>query len=67
LRVLLAKVRRVDRVKIAVHLERDAEDYPPADWEHLCAIYRSQTEFEIDNIPFFAKGISAADVVSARH
>ena len=55
-----------ERVKIAVRLQRDADGYPPADWEHLWAIYRSADEFEVDNIPFFAKGISAGDVVSAQ-
>jgi hypothetical protein len=56
-----------DRVKIAVHLVRDADDYPPADWEHLWAICRSETEYQIDNIPFFAKEVSDGDIVAVKH
>jgi hypothetical protein len=54
-----------DRVKIAFHLIRDAEDYPPADWEHLWAIPRGEDNFELDNIPFFAKEVAAGDLVTA--
>jgi hypothetical protein len=52
------------RVKIAFRLVRDADDYPPADWEHLWAIPRAEY-FELDNIPFFAKGVSSGDLVAA--
>jgi len=55
-----------DRVKIAFHLIRDAEDYPPADWEHLWAIRRGEDHFELDNIPFFAKEVAAGDLVAAQ-
>jgi hypothetical protein len=55
-----------DRVKIAFHLIRDAEDYPPADWEHLWAIPRGEDHFELDNIPFFAKEVAAGDLVAAQ-
>ncbi|MGA7538935.1 MAG: DUF4265 domain-containing protein [Steroidobacteraceae bacterium] len=55
-----------DRVKIAFRLIRDADDYPPADWEHLWAIPRGADHFELDNIPFFAKGVAAGDLVAAQ-
>jgi Domain of unknown function (DUF4265) len=53
-----------DRVKIAFRLKRDADDYPPADWEHLWAIPCGDDTYELDNIPFFATGVSSADVVT---
>lgn len=56
-----------DRVKIAFRLTRDADDYPPADWEHLWAIPRGVDQFELDNIPFFAKGVASGDLVAAHH
>ena len=53
-----------DRVKIAFSLTRDSDGYPPADWEHLWAIRRGENEYELDNVPFFAKGVSSGDLVS---
>src|SRR5882757_7842392 len=55
-----------DRVKIAFRLMRDEEDWPPADWEHLWAIPRGTQRYELDNIPFFVKGVACGDVVSAQ-
>ena len=55
-----------ERVKIAFRLVRDEDDYPPADWEYLWAIPRAEY-FELDNIPFFAKGVAAGDLVAAQH
>jgi hypothetical protein len=55
-----------ERVKIAFRLVRDADDYPPADWEHLWAIPRGADQFELDNIPFFAQGVAAGDLVAAQ-
>ena len=54
------------RVKVSFRLTRDADDYPPADWEHLWAIPRDADQFELDNIPFFARGVASGDLVSAR-
>lgn len=56
-----------DRVKIGFRLIRDADDYPPADWEHLWAIPRGTDRFELDNIPFFAKEVAAGDLVAAQY
>lgn len=58
-----AKVQ--DRVKITFPLTRGSDDYPPADWEHLWAIPRGVDQYELDNIPFFAAGVSAGDLVAA--
>jgi hypothetical protein len=55
-----------NRVKIAFQLSRDSDDYPPADREHLWAIPRGD-RYEIDNVPFFAKGVSAGDLVAAHN
>lgn len=54
-----------DMVKIAVKLKRDEEGYPPVDWEDLWAISLGNDTFEIDNVPFYAPGISSGDHVSA--
>lgn len=55
-----------NRVKIAFPLSRDSDDYPPADREHLWAISHGD-RYEIDNIPFFVKGVSAGDLVAAHN
>lgn len=52
-------------VKVVVALERDEEDYPPADHENLWAEAVGGGVFRIDNIPFFAQGIAVGDLVSA--
>jgi hypothetical protein len=53
------------RVRIAFRLERDDEGYPPADIESLWASPVDGGAYEIDNIPFFVKGVSAGDIVDA--
>jgi len=54
-----------DMVKVVVKLEKDEDDYPPADYEGLWARPLSDGLFQIDNVPFFAKGIAYGDIVSA--
>jgi hypothetical protein len=56
-----------EMVKIGFRLERDADDYPPADWEWLWAARVSGSRFRIDNVPFFAKLISSGDIVAAEN
>ncbi len=51
--------------RVAFSLIRDEEGYPPADWEHLWARPIGDSLFEIDNTPFFARGVSFRDVVFA--
>lgn len=50
--------------KVLVRLERDEDDYPPADTETLWARRLDDGTCEIDNIPFFAKGVSYRDIIS---
>jgi len=53
-------------VKVLFELEKEDEDYPPVNYERLWARRLEQGLFELDNIPFFVRDISAGDVVSAR-
>lgn len=57
--------RADDRVKVVVKLEKDEDDYPPADYEGLWARPLGEGLFQIDNVPFFARGIAHGDIVSA--
>jgi hypothetical protein len=52
-------------LKIGFKLEKDEDDYPPADWEWMWASRVGDSTFKIDNIPFFAKGVSCDDIVTA--
>ena len=52
-------------VKIAIKLQRDEDGYPPVDWEDLWAVRVGNGTFQIDNVPFYASGISSGDLVSA--
>ncbi|NVJ07027.1 DUF4265 domain-containing protein [Myxococcus sp. AM001] len=54
-----------DRVKVIFELEKDEDDYPPADSEGLWARPLGEGLFQLDNVPFFAKGVACEDVVSA--
>jgi hypothetical protein len=52
-------------VKVVVALEKDEDDYPPADYENLWAVPVGEGLFRIDNIPFFAQSIALGDIVAA--
>jgi hypothetical protein len=52
-------------VKVVVALEKDEDDYPPADYENLWAVPVGEGLFRIDNIPFFAHSIALGDIVAA--
>jgi len=54
-----------EMVKVGFKLDREKDDYPPADWEWMWARPVSDSTFKIDNTPFFAKGVSAGDIVTA--
>ena len=58
-------LRGAAATRVAFRLERDAYGYPPADWEHLWVRESGVGEFTIDNTPFFVRGISFGDVISA--
>jgi hypothetical protein len=51
--------------KISFELEQDENGYPPDRWENLWAYETEQGLYSVDNIPFYVKGISSGDVVSA--
>ncbi|HYO79409.1 MAG TPA: DUF4265 domain-containing protein [Thermoanaerobaculia bacterium] len=53
-----------DLVKILFRLEKDEDGYPPEDVESLWAI-PVVDGFQLDNIPFFVRGVAYGDVVSA--
>ena len=50
--------------KVLFQLQKDEDGYPPDDWESLWAFETEQGLYAIDNVPFFARGISWGDVVS---
>lgn len=53
-----------ERVKISFRLQQDGDGYPPATTETVWAKKISENEYEIDNIPFYVRGISTGDIVS---
>ena len=56
---------RQDYVRIRFELEEpDEHGWPPARAETLWARRVGDNEYEIDNIPFYVRGVSAEDVVS---
>jgi uncharacterized protein DUF4265 len=46
-------------------LKKDEDGYPPDRWERMWAFKTEPGRYTIDNIPFFVRGISSGDVVSA--
>lgn len=56
-----------ERVKISFILQQDEDGYPPATTETVWAKKVSENEYEIDNIPFYVRGISSGDIVSAKN
>lgn len=53
-----------NHVKIIFQLERDSDGYPPEDREGIWASPRPNGMFHLDNIPFYAMGVSDGDLVS---
>lgn len=51
--------------KIVVRLEKDEDDYPPADYENLWVTVAGGGLYRVGNIPFFATGIALGDIVEA--
>jgi Domain of unknown function (DUF4265) len=51
-----------DRVKVLFRLEKDEDGYPPVEVESLWGLRRGEG-IELDNIPFFAKGVAVGDIV----
>jgi hypothetical protein len=54
--------------KVMFRLQKDEDGYPPDDWESLWAYEVEPGLYSIDNVPFFARGVSWGDVVAVeRH
>ena len=51
--------------RIQFRLTLDEDGYPPASGETLWATALGDGTYRIDNIPFFATGVSLGDVVEA--
>ncbi|HLL05723.1 MAG TPA: DUF4265 domain-containing protein [Myxococcaceae bacterium] len=51
--------------KIVVELEKDEDDYPPADYENLWVTVAGNGLYRVGNIPFFAMDIALGDLVEA--
>lgn len=54
-----------DLVKIFFHLEQDEDGYPPVATESLWAKKVPGGGYQLDNVPFYAKGVSWNDIVEA--
>ena len=52
-------------VKVLFSLQQDEDGYPPVASESLWAKPTTEGLFELDNIPFYAQGVSWKDVVAA--
>jgi hypothetical protein len=53
------------QAKVIFRLEKDEDGYPPEEVESLWGLLRGDG-IEIDNIPFFAKGVALGDIVGVR-
>jgi hypothetical protein len=54
-----------NHVKIGFYLEQDEDGWPPVTRENLWAVDLGDGRYRIDNIPFYALGISDGDIVAA--
>ena len=50
--------------KIVVRTIRDESGYPPVEYEDIWARQIAEGQYEVDNVPFFARGLRIGDVVS---
>ena len=49
--------------RVSFRLEQDEDGYPPVAWERLWAAKVQEGLYRLDNVPFYAKGVSSDDVV----
>lgn len=57
---------RSESEKIVFRLEKDADGYPPDDYESLWADKRGESLYIVDNIPFFVRDVSPGDIVRVK-
>lgn len=50
--------------RVFFRLDKDEDGYPPDDWETVWAYEVEDGLYSLDNVPFFARGVSWGDVVS---
>jgi hypothetical protein len=50
--------------RVFFRLEQDEDGYPPVSWERLWAERGPDGLYCLDNVPFYAKGVSSGDVVA---
>jgi hypothetical protein len=53
-------------VKIVFELTQDAHGWPPVSAETMWALKVNDDRYKIDNIPFYVRGVSCNDIVSAQ-
>lgn len=53
-------------IKIGFEIQQDEYGYPPDRWESLWAYEFGPGLYCVDNIPFYVKGISSGDLISAK-
>ena len=53
-----------NRTKIEFRLTRDADGYPPFDWEGIWAEPCGDDRWRLDNVPFFVYDVNNRDVVT---
>src|SRR3954467_11416263 len=63
--MLRDSVDTVDRVKVRFALEREDEDWPPVGSEGVWDRPLSGDQYELDNVPWFARGVAFGDRVRA--
>jgi hypothetical protein len=56
---------RPDRVKVRFRLDRDGDGWPPFESEGVWANACGGREYEVDNAPWFARGVAFGDRVRA--
>jgi hypothetical protein len=54
-----------DRVRVRFRLERDAEGWPPVESEGVWATPCGEGQYELDNAPWFVRGVAFGDRVRA--
>lgn len=56
----------MERLKMLFELEQDESGYPPAHVEGIWVAPSGNDVYEIDNIPFFVRGLSVGDKVTGK-